>query len=79
MRKNSLVAILILLSFLAVSPVLAQYTPPQPGPDKRFFIDKKIFNPQALETKGATSSANYVDNISRDQFLFSPNQTVFFN
>ncbi|MDO8573545.1 MAG: hypothetical protein Q7R77_02230 [Candidatus Daviesbacteria bacterium] len=78
MRKSFLIAILMLLSFLAVPSALAQYTPPQPGPGKGFFIDKKIFNPQALETKGATSSANYVDNLSRDQYLFAPNQTVFF-
>ena len=78
MKKSFLVAILMLLSFLAVPSVLAQYTPPQPGPAKRFFIDKKIFNPQAVETKGGTSSANYVDNLSRDQYLFTPNQIVFF-
>ncbi len=78
MKRSLLVAGLVLISFLTVPSVFAQYTPPQGAPSKRFFIDKKIFNPQALETKGATSSANYVDNLSRDQFLFSPNQTVFF-
>lgn len=79
MKKNSLfsyiylssffIAILILLSFLVVPLVSAQYTPPQPTPSSKFLIDKKIFNPQTQQ---------YVDNLARDQYLFIPNQIVDF-
>lgn len=59
----------IIFSFLAVQPVLAQYTPVQPTSSNKFLINKKIFNPQ---------SQQFVDNLSRDQYLFIPNQTVDF-
>lgn len=65
----TLVTTLALSSFIAVPSVLAQYTPPQPTPSYKFFIDKKIFNP---------STQVYVDNLSRDQYLYIPDQTVDF-
>ncbi|MBU0999875.1 DUF11 domain-containing protein [Patescibacteria group bacterium] len=68
-QSGLLVAVLTLFSFLVVPPVFAQYTPPQPTPSKRFYVDKKIFNPQTMQ---------YVDNLNRDQYLFTPSQTVFF-
>ncbi|MFA6454147.1 MAG: hypothetical protein WCV81_05480 [Microgenomates group bacterium] len=61
--------ILSLFSFIAVPSALAQYTPPQPTPAYKFFIDKKIFNP---------STEQYVDNLNRDQYLYIPDQTVDF-
>lgn len=64
-----LLATLMLFSFFNVSSVSAQYTSSQGGPNTTFLIDKKIFNPQTLQ---------YVDNLSRDQYLFIPNQTVDF-
>ncbi|MDO8638747.1 MAG: hypothetical protein Q7R43_04165 [Candidatus Daviesbacteria bacterium] len=64
-----LLATLMLYSLFNVSSVSAQYTPPQGTPNSTFLIDKKIFNPQTLQ---------YVDNLSRDQYLFIPNQTVDF-
>lgn len=80
MKKDSLITFLyrsgflvlttlIFSSFFAVSSVSAQYTPPQPTPSNKFLIDKKIFNPQ---------TGQYVDNLSRDQYLFIPNQMVDF-
>lgn len=76
MKKNTSISSLSLLlitltlsSFLFVPSVFAQYTPPQPQPSYKFFIDKKIFNP-------ATQA--YVDNLNRDQYLYIPDQTVDF-
>lgn len=72
MKNNSLIIFAIALAlsgFVAVPSVHAQYTPPQPTPSVRFFIDKKIFNP-------VTNS--YVDNLNRDQYLYIPGQTVDF-
>lgn len=59
----------IIFSFLAVQPVFAQYVPPQPVPNNKLLINKKIFNPQTQQ---------FVDNLSRDQFLFVQSQAVDF-
>lgn len=59
----------IIFSFLAVQPVFAQYVPAQPIPNNKLLINKKIFNPQTQQ---------FVDNLSRDQFLFVQSQTVDF-
>lgn len=58
-----------LFSFFNVAPISAQYTPPQGTPNSNLLIDKKIFNPQ---------TGTYVDNLNRDQFLFTPSQTTDF-
>ena len=60
---------LMFYSFINVPSVFAQYTPSQPTFISKFMIDKKIFNPQTQQ---------YVDNLSRDQYLFIPNQIVDF-
>lgn len=76
MKRNPLVysfslllITLTLSSFLTASTAFAQYTPAQPTPSYKFFIDKKIFNPQ---------TQTYVDNLNRDQYLYIPDQTVDF-
>ncbi|MDD2823546.1 MAG: hypothetical protein PHQ59_05735 [Candidatus Daviesbacteria bacterium] len=60
---------LTLISFLAVSPVFAQYLPPTPTPTFNISINKTIFNPQTQQ---------FVDNLTQNQFSFIPDQTVDF-
>ncbi len=70
MNKSLIVATLIISSLFVAPSVLAQYVPPaQPTPNSKLLINKKIFNPQ---------SQQFVDNLTRDQFLFIPNQAVDF-
>jgi uncharacterized repeat protein (TIGR01451 family) len=72
---KSLITSGLITAFLAlnlailVKPAEAQYTPSNYVSTRQFYVDKKVYNP---------NTSQYVDNLTRDQFVYNADQTVYF-